>query len=122
MKGSAFTAIVMDLYNYSKDQFFEQLRQKIDSAPQFFNASPLVLNLASYSGEFQAEQLNLVVGYCRELGLQPIACRAVPKKLVSTVIGLGLASLPASNTRTTNIQVCLFNQLMKKSPFFTPVK
>jgi septum site-determining protein MinC len=122
MKGSAFTAIVMDLYNYSNDQFFEQLRQKIDSAPQFFNASPLVLNLASYSGEFQAEQLNLVVGYCRELGLQPIACRAVPKKLVSTVIGLGLASLPASNTRTTNIQVEPVQPVDEKVAVFHPSK
>jgi septum site-determining protein MinC len=122
MKGSAFTAIVMDLYNYSTDQFLEQLKQKIDSAPQFFNASPLVLNLASYDGELQAEQLNRVVGYCRELGLQPIACRSVAAKLVSTVIGLGLASLPATNTLTTDIRVEPIRPTVEKATIFRPSK
>ena len=122
MKGTAFTAVVMDLYDYSPDRFLEQLKLKIDSAPQFFNASPLVLNLASYSGELQAEQLNQVVGSCRELGLQPIACRAVATELVSTVMGLGLASLPAANTRATEIQVEPTQPVVEKEAVFRPSK
>lgn len=127
MKGSAFTAVVMDLYDYSPDQFLEQLKQKIDSAPQFFNASPLVLNLASYDGELQAEQLQYVVRSCRELGLQPIACRAVATELASTVMGLGLAVLPAANTRTTEIQVEPNQtepvpQVIEKAAVFRPSK
>ncbi|WP_372740645.1 septum site-determining protein MinC [Neptunomonas sp.] len=122
MKGTAVTAVVMDLYDYSPDQFFEQLKQKIDSAPQFFNASPLVLNLASYDGELQAEQLHQVVGSCRELGLQPIACKAVGGKLASTVMRLGLASLPASNARATEIQVEPAQRVDEKAPVFRPSK
>ncbi|MFQ3218702.1 MAG: septum site-determining protein MinC [Paraglaciecola sp.] len=122
MKGTAFTAVVMDLYDYSTEQFFEQLKQKIDSAPHFFNASPLMLNLASYDGELEAEQLNQVVEYCRELGLQPIACRAVPTELVSTVMGLGLACLPAANTRATDIQVEPTQPVVEKVTVFRPSK
>ncbi|WP_293268137.1 septum site-determining protein MinC [Neptunomonas sp.] len=104
MKGTAVTAVVMDLYHYSSVEFFEQLKQKIDSAPQFFNASPLVLNLSQYDGVLQAEQLVQVVSSCRELGLQPMACKAVPDKLLSAVRQIGMASLPASNARSTEIQ------------------
>ncbi len=122
MKGTAVTAVVMDLYDYSPDQFFEQLKQKIDSAPQFFNASPLVLNLASYDGELQAEQLKQVVGSCRELGLQPIACKAVDNQLASTVRRLGLASLPASNSRATDIQAESSHKVVEKEAVFRPSK
>ena len=122
MKGTAVTAVVMDLYDYSPDRFFEQLKQKIDSAPQFFNASPLVLNLASYDGELQAEQLQQVVESCRELGLQPIACKAVVGELASTVRRLGLASLPASNTRATQIQAESAHEVVEKVPVFRPSK
>lgn len=105
MKGTAVTAVVMDLYDYSCVAFFEQLKQKIDSAPQFFNASPLVLNLSQYDGVLQSEQLIQVVASCRELGLQPMACKAVSDDLLSTVRQLGMASLPASNaSRATEIQ------------------
>ncbi|WP_028471085.1 septum site-determining protein MinC [Neptunomonas japonica] len=104
MKGTAVTAVVMDLYDYSCAAFFQQLKEKIDSAPQFFNASPLVLNLSQYNGVLQPDQLIQVVASCRELGLQPMACKAVADDLLSTVRQLGMASLPASNTRATEIQ------------------
>ncbi|BBB29416.1 septum site-determining protein MinC [Neptunomonas japonica] len=104
MKGTAVTAVVMDLYDYSCAAFFQQLKDKIDSAPQFFNASPLVLNLSQYNGVLLPDQLIQVVASCRELGLQPMACKAVTDDLLSTVRQLGMASLPASNTRATEIQ------------------
>ncbi|MFQ3235439.1 MAG: septum site-determining protein MinC [Paraglaciecola sp.] len=122
MKGTAFTAIVMDLYDYSPGRFLEQLKQKIDSAPQFFNASPLILNLASYNGVLEAEKLNQVVRSCRELGLQPIACRAVAGELVSTVMGLGLASLPAANTKATEIKPEAIEAVVEKTVVFRPSK
>ena len=61
MKGTAFTAVVMDLQAYSADLFRAQLKQKIDTAPQFFNASPLVLNLASFEGQLEDEQLEVCI-------------------------------------------------------------
>ncbi len=104
MKCTAVTAVVMDLYDYSCAAFFEQLKEKIDSAPQFFNASPLVLNLSQYDGVLESEQLIQVVASCRELGLQPMACKGVSDDLLSTVRQLRMASLPASNARSTEIQ------------------
>ncbi|SIT10298.1 septum site-determining protein MinC [Neptunomonas antarctica] len=104
MKGTAVTAVVMDLYNYSSGVFYEQLKQKIDTAPHFFNASPLVLNLSSYDGLLQSEHLSQVVASCRELGLQPMACKAAPEHLLGAIKKLGMACLPASNARTTKIE------------------
>ena len=104
MKGTAFTAVVMDLYDYSAELFVAQLKQKIATAPQFFNASPLVLNLAPFEGELKDEQLEQIVAACREMGLQPIACRGAGIELKYTVMGLGLASLPSAKTRSTDIQ------------------
>ena len=103
MKGTAFTAVVMDLQSYSADLFPAQLKQKIDTAPQFFNASPLVLNLASFEGQLEDEQLEHVVTVCREQGLQPIACRGATTELRYTIMGLGLASLPASKSKSSEI-------------------
>lgn len=120
MKGTAVTAVVMDLYEYSADQFFEQLKQKIDSAPQFFNASPLVLNLAPFDGELQPEQLQQVVTSCRELGLQPIACKSVTDGLRSTIRRLGMASLPASNARATEIEAEPAQKVVEQASVFRP--
>ena len=113
MKGTAVTAVVMDLYSYSSSVFYAQLKQRIDSAPQFFNASPLVLNLSQYEGVLKSEQLVQVVASCRELGLQPMACKAVTDDLLSTVSQLGMASLPASNARATKIEAESAVQVVK---------
>jgi|TARA_R110001632_G_scaffold67417_1_gene158300 septum site-determining protein MinC len=119
MKGTAFTAVVMDLYDYSAELFLAQLKQKINTAPQFFNASPLVLNLASFEGELKDEQLEKIVADCRDMGLQPIACRGAALELKYTVMGLGLASLPSAKTRSTDIQA---EPAQSKSAKVEPVK
>ena len=45
LKGSVFTAVVLELHHYSEAAFASELQQKIAQAPQLLQQSPIVLNV-----------------------------------------------------------------------------
>lgn len=107
MKSSTVAAVVLDIHHYSAEDFLTQLQQKIESAPMFFQRAAVVFDLSSFqaevNGPLPAEELEQLVVYCREQGLQPIACRGAEESLFDTISALGLASLPAVTTRKVEI-------------------
>lgn len=107
MKSSTVAAVVLDIHHYSAEDFLTQLQQKIESAPMFFQRAAVVFDLSSFqteiNGPLPADELEQLVTYCREQGLQPIACRGAEESLFDTISALGLASLPAVTTRKVEI-------------------
>lgn len=107
MKSSTVAAVVLDIHHYSAEDFIAQLQQKIESAPVFFQRAAIVFDLSSFQSEIDgplpAAQLEQLVAYCREQGLQPIACRGADESLFDAIGALGLASLPASAPRKMEI-------------------
>lgn len=107
MKSSTVAAVVLDIHQYSAEDFFAQLQQKIESAPMFFQRAAIVFDLSAFNpdakGPLLAEHIEQLVAYCRDQGLQPIACRGADESLFDAISALGLASLPASAARKVEI-------------------
>ena len=104
LKGTTVTTIVLELYQYRSDAFAQQLREKINSAPRLFAGCPLYINLGSCSPALSSEELAKVIACCRELDLQPFACKGADAELLPTLQQLGLALLP-STTRSRDVAV-----------------
>lgn len=107
MKSSTVAAVVLDIHHYAAEDFIAQLQQKIESAPMFFQRAAIVFDLSDFqteiNGPLPAAQLEQLVAYCRDQGLQPIACRGADESLFDAINALGLASLPASAPRKVEI-------------------
>lgn len=103
LKGSAVSIIVLELYQFSDASFTEQLRDKVQQAPQFFQQSPVVISLekmpADHSPDFVA-----MLEICRTFHLQPLALRAVPVHLLDAARETGLAIIPATGRSSTPLE------------------
>ena len=95
LKGSVFTAVVLELKRYDKVAFGRDLEQKIEQAPQLLQQSPVVFKLDKYEGAPQSLDLTDLVTRCRSLGLQPIGFRSCPG-FDAAIRDAGLPILPAS--------------------------
>jgi septum site-determining protein MinC len=109
MKGTNIASVILDLYQFNADDFAPQLQKIFNSAPQFFNQAPLVINFSTFEGLLTTDELDFIVQTCKALGLQPIACKALNAELLQTLPAhmnvLGLANLPPSKSRETSIPV-----------------
>ena len=99
LKGTTVTTLVLDLHRYNPEAFTRQLRDKINSAPQFFAGSALYINLGTSFTALGSEELTQLITCCRELGLQPFACKGAADELLPTLEQLGLIRLPATRAR-----------------------
>lgn len=103
LKGSAITLVVLALGRYNAQGLREQLKEKITQAPQFFESSPLLINLDKLENPEDLKNPGALVSDCRELGLQPIAFSGVPEELKSLVDTAGIAVLPTPSERALKI-------------------
>lgn len=93
MKGTTLTSIVIELHQFDPDEFKSQLVDKVQSAPQFFTRSSLILHLTV---PLSATEFELLVTLCRQLDLQPMAVRGKVEGLKSIINDLGLADVSQS--------------------------
>lgn len=100
IKGTTITTMSLDLYHYTPDLFTRQLHEKFNSAPQFFQGSPIFINLGGYTGTLDPDTLQAVVSECRQCGFQPFGVRGADDSLQAQLPALGLAALPAPRTRS----------------------
>ena len=99
LKGTTVTTLVLDLHHYNPDAFARQLREKVTSAPQLFAGSALYINLGPCSPALTRDELGQVIACCRELDLQPFACKGASDDLLPTLKELGLTLLPSARVR-----------------------
>jgi septum site-determining protein MinC len=99
LKGSVATILLLELYHYSADAFGEQLRQKVDKAPQLLLQSPIVISLDKLCDGAREPDWGAMLGQCRELGLQPIGFRACPR-FDAAIRATGMAILPQTSGRS----------------------
>lgn len=99
LKGSTVTVVVLEVIRYLPNDFPAQLADKIQQAPQFFQDSPVLINIEKLSDEDIAIDLSLLIQQCRDASLQPIAFKGVGEVFREAVAATGLAALPDSSTR-----------------------
>lgn len=93
MKGTTLTSIVVEVHRFAPDEFKQQLSDKVQSAPQFFTRSSLILHLAV---PLSATEFELLVALCRQFELQPMAVKGETKGLKGIINDLGLADVSQS--------------------------
>ncbi|MEH6582455.1 MAG: septum site-determining protein MinC [Halioglobus sp.] len=98
LKGSVFTAVVLELHRYSSAEFTRELEQKIEQAPQLLLQSPIVFNLDKCIDQAEEIDFAVLIQQCRALGLQPIGFRSCAR-FNQAMEATGLALLPPSSTR-----------------------
>lgn len=103
LKGSAITLVVLALTRYNAKGLVTQLKEKIDQAPQFFESSPLLINLDKLENPEDLKKPQALIKDCRDLGLQPLGFSGVPEILQSSIAATGLPVLPTPNERALKI-------------------
>ena len=97
LKGTTVTVVVLELSHYCPDSFPQQLAEKVQQAPQFFDQSPLLINLEKLTADSPPDLARLLE-QCREQRLQPIAFKGAGDHLAGAVRDTGLALLPDART------------------------
>jgi len=97
LKGSVVTAIVLELYRYSRDDFGTQLAEKVRQAPMFFQQTPVVISLEKLDSEPDDIDFDGLLAQCRAFGLRPMAIKGAAGALAEQLEAKGLALLPAGN-------------------------
>ena len=115
LKGSVFTAVVMELHHYSSATFARELEQKIEQAPQLLLQSPIVFNLDKCAEEAVDLDFNALIQQCRDFGLQPIGFRS-SQKFNRAIAETGLAILPQTTGRAGNTVGARSSQEAQASP------
>ena len=103
LKGSAVTVVVLAIVRYEPTSLLAELQEKIVQAPQFFNNSPVLINLDRLENPESLKKPADLLAICRELDLQPLGFSGVPEVLLAAVNQTGLAVLPKPNERALKI-------------------
>lgn len=103
LKGSAVTVVVLAITRYEPESLLIQLQEKIDQAPQFFENSPILINLDRLENPEALSDISNLLAICRQLELQPLGFTGVPEVLTAAVQATNLAILPTPNERALKL-------------------
>lgn len=103
LKGSAITVVVLAVIRYEPKSLLAELKEKVVQAPQFFNNSPVLINLDRLENPEDLKKIGDLLTICRELDLQPLGFSGVPEVLLAAVTKTGLAVLPTPSERALKL-------------------
>jgi septum site-determining protein MinC len=103
LKGSAVTVVVLAIVRYEPQSLLAELKEKIVQAPQFFNNSPVLINLDRLENPESLKKPAELLALCRELDLQPLGFTGVPEVLLAAINKTGLAILPTPSERALKL-------------------
>lgn len=84
LKGSVVTTFILELYHYSRENFIQQLKDKVTQAPDFFFLSPVVISLEKFDNTAEIDFLELL-DLCRQYDLQPMAFKSVDERFKAAI-------------------------------------
>lgn len=100
LKGSRVTITILELYDYDYQRFTDQLAETVQTAPDFFRQTPVILSLEKFQGDSHIDFIE-VGELCREYGLVPVAIKGGTDDQIVSANVAGLPQLPASKERET---------------------
>lgn len=95
LKGSRVTMTILELYRYDYQSFADTLAATVQSAPDFFNQTPVILSLEKCAQDGFIDFIELGE-LCREYGLVPVAIRGGSEEQAVSANVAGLPKLPAA--------------------------
>ena len=73
LKGSVLTTFILEFTDYDSDKFEKQLKHKVNTSPEFFQHSPVIIDFSKLDLKATDIDYSQILFICRENGLQPIA-------------------------------------------------
>lgn len=98
-KGSVVTTFILEIYQYSLQDFTQQLQDKINQAPEFFAQSPIVISLDKVDEKIAQLDLSDIISTCRQFGLQPMAFKCTDPRFLNSIQATGLTLLSDNASR-----------------------
>lgn len=99
LKGGQFTLTVVQLLSTTFDTLIQELQEKIQQAPKFFNHAPVILDCQKVSEEGCKIDFKSLSHILREARLIPVGVRGANKQQQTAAILAGLAVMSDENIR-----------------------
>lgn len=93
LKGSVLTTFILEFTDYDADDFKQQLAAKVESAPEFFKQSPVIISLEKIDLQQHSVNLAELVDICKSYGLLPVAFKQAPQLNIKAIAETGLSIL-----------------------------
>lgn len=90
IKGTRFTLIMLELFEYDYAKLNEQLATRVKSAPELFNQTPVILSLEKIRNNDYIDFIELTE-LCKAHGIVPVAVRGGSEE---HQLGMAVAGLP----------------------------
>ena len=101
LKAAGFTLPVIRLLNGNMEVVAEQIRAKVEQAPEFFHNTPVVIDLAAFQEGAGEVEFPLLVGLLRGYGMIPFGVRGGSKSQQAAAVAMDLAVLGDAYARST---------------------
>jgi septum site-determining protein MinC len=103
LKGSSFTLTTLQLLTLDYETLHQQLSYKVGQAPNFFNHTPVVLDIQKVSTIPMELDFVKLLNIIRQHGLIPVGLRGGNPEQQSRALALGLAVLPERISKEENV-------------------
>lgn len=100
LKASSLTIPVIRLLDNKLEQLADELQTRVDATPDFFRNAPMVIDLAAFPIRDHADDMAMIVGVIRSMGIMPIGIQGGSEAHIDAAEMLELAVL--GNTRPKN--------------------
>src|SRR5690606_18922283 len=91
------------IIRYGLKRLLDELKEKIEHAPQFFINSPVLIILDRLKIPEALLKVADLLTICRKLDLQPIGFSGIPVVVIAQVTKTGFAVLPTPNERALKL-------------------
>ena len=110
LKGSVVTTVLLEIQTFSRHKIVDQLKEKIEQVPHFFNQAPVIIDISKMTESVAYEDFNALVVSVGELGLGVIGWRCDAQRVPEWRNQLTIPLLPASKTRPINTPSAVVEQ------------
>jgi len=93
LKGSVITTFILEFNSYDSGLFEQQLNDKVNSSPDFFKQSPVIIDLSQLDLSNTSIDYASIISVCRDNNLQPVAFRHSKNLDINSVKETNLAIL-----------------------------
>lgn len=99
LKGSVVTTVLLEIDQFSLPGIRQQLMEKVEQAPQFFEQAPLIIDFSRISVPANESQVRELIDLLNELRFSPIGWRATTEQKEALMALVPLPYLPPSKGR-----------------------
>jgi len=104
LKGSVLTTFILEFNSFDAEQFEQQLKNKVNSSPDFFKQSSVIIDFSKLDIKAQKIDYSQILRVCRENGMQPIAFRQHNNLDTKAIKESKLAVLPHNSSAQEKIK------------------